>query len=79
MDKKNKSRRGRKSGSVSFAAVKMSDLKEMFGDKAQVVVSLRWAKNLGLEYKAINGGTTTIGLSADAEKPLEIKITEDND
>ena len=46
--------RGRKSGSVSFMQVELSELNRVLKTEAKVIVSIRYAQLVGLQGKPVN-------------------------
>lgn len=50
--------RGRKSGSVSFMQVELSELNRVLKPSAKVIISLKYAVLVGLEGKPVGGDMT---------------------
>ena len=80
-------KRGRKSGSGSFAQVSLEELNRVLKPNARVIVWGRYAQMLGLEGKkveakydtlvaAVNGGTSEVELETFGNAKQENKKTE---
>lgn len=64
---------GRTKGSVSFSTVSLSELNDVLKPDAKVLVSRRFAENLGISNKPVSATTKNLdALSA----PIEVKETE---
>ncbi len=60
MSKIRKSGSGRTSGAGSFCRVKLKELKRLLGDDAEVVVSIRFARELNAEFSPFEATTANI-------------------
>jgi len=60
MKKTRKAGSGRTKGAVSFVEVPLSVLNENLGPQAKVIVSRRYAENLGIEGKPFSATTKNI-------------------
>ena len=67
---------GRTKGAVSFVAVSLGALNAVLKEGAVVVVSRRYAEQLGLEGKPMTGNAKNI---ADASKQIDLVVDNDND
>jgi len=67
---------GRTKGAVSFVAVNLGELNRVLKEGAIVVVSRRYAEQLGLEGRPITGNAKNI---ADASQQIDVQVDSDND
>jgi hypothetical protein len=66
---------GRTKGAVSFLAVNLGELNRVLKEGAIVIVSRRYAEQLGLEGKPMTGNAKNI---ADASKQIDLTVDNDN-
>jgi len=66
---------GRTKGAVSFLAINLGELNRVLKEGAVVIVSRRYAEQLGLEGKPMTGNAKNI---ADASKQIDLTIDNDN-
>jgi hypothetical protein len=66
---------GRTKGAVSFLAINLGELNRVLKEGAVVIVSRRYAEQLGLEGKPMTGSAKNI---ADASKQIDLTIDNDN-
>ncbi len=62
------SKRGRKSGSVSFMQVSLSELNAVLKPQAQVIVSIRYAQLVGLSGKPVSSTLDVMTYAASSGK-----------
>ena len=81
--KKRKVGSGRKKGSYSFLQVKLSDLNDTLKDSATVLVSRKWAEQIGLTGRVFVANTqameTTTGkptAKPEDNAPVDMQLTE---
>ena len=81
--KKRKVGSGRKKGSYSFLQVKLSDLNDTLKDSATVLVSRKWAEQIGLTGRVFVANTqameTATGKPAakpEDNAPVDMQLTE---
>ena len=74
---------GRKKGSYSFLQVKLSDLNDTLKDTATVLVSRKWAEQIGLSGQVFVASTqameTATGKPAakpEDDAPLDMELTQ---
>ena len=81
--KKRKVGSGRKKGSYSFLQVKLSDLNETLKDSATVLVSRKWAEQIGLtgnvfvaNAQAMETATGKPTVNSEDNAPVDMELTE---
>ena len=81
--KKRKVGSGRKKGSYSFLQVTLADLNETLKDTATVLVSRKWAEQIGLSgqvfvanAQAMETATGKPATKPEDNAPVEMKLTE---
>ena len=67
---------GKTKGATSFVQVTLGELNRVLKEGAVVVVSRRYAEQLGLEGKPMTGNAKNI---ADASKQIDLVVDNDND
>ena len=67
---------GRTKGAVSFVAVNLGELNRVLKEGAIVVVSRRYAEQLGLEGKPMTANAKNI---ADASKQIDVQVSDDEE
>ena len=73
-NKNSGTKRGRKSGSVSFMQISLKELNRVLKPEAQVIVSLRYSQLVGLQGKAVSSTLDVMSyaaVSGKAEVSLE--------
>jgi len=81
--KKRKVGSGRKKGSYSFLQVSLADLNETLKDTATVLVSRKWAEQIGLtgrvfvaNAQAMESATGKPAARTEDNAPVEMQLTE---
>jgi|TARA_Y100000310_G_C20225864_1_gene597888 hypothetical protein len=81
--KKRKVGSGRKKGSYSFLQVSLADLNDTLKDTATVLVSRKWAEQIGLSgqvfvanAQAMESATGKAAAKPEDNAPVEMKLTE---
>ncbi len=73
MSKTKKPGSGRTLGAGSFCRVKLKELKRLLGDDADVVVAIRFARELNAEYAPFEATTANIKSFAQPAVPVVVE------